>query len=61
MAPIYIPALLNVLVAIGIALLTIVVTYYSLIKGHNQLDLGEEEEIVVYGRKTKHRFIEKVS
>jgi hypothetical protein len=59
MTPIYISAVINVLVAIWIALLTIVVTYYSLIKGHKQLNLGEEEEIVVYGRKTKHRFIEK--
>lgn len=61
MAPIYIPAFLNVLVAIGIAILTIMVTYYSLIKGHCQMELGEEEEMVVYGRMTKHRFIEKAS
>lgn len=57
MVSLYIPALLNVLVAIGIALLAIVVTYYSLIKGHNQLDLGKEEDVVVYGRRIKHQYI----
>jgi hypothetical protein len=59
MTTIYIPAVINMLVAIGIALLTFAVTYYSLIKGHKQLNLGEKEEVVIYGRQIKHRFIKK--
>ena len=56
MTPVDIPLLVNILVAIGICLLTIAVVYFALIVGHKELDLGEKEEIVLYGRKAKPIF-----
>ena len=50
------PPSVNVLVAIGICLLTVAVVYFALIVGHKELDLGEEEEVMLYGRKAKPIF-----
>jgi hypothetical protein len=56
MTPVDIPLLVNIVVAIGICLLTISVVYFALIVGHKILDLGEKEEIELYGRKAKPIF-----
>ena len=56
MIPVDIPLFINIVVAIGICLLTIVVVYFALIVGHNVLDQGEKEEIELYGRKAKPIF-----
>ena len=56
MIPVDIPLFINIVVAIGICLLTIVVVYFALIVGHRVLDLGEKEEIELYGRKAKPIF-----
>ena len=47
-----IPPLINMALAIGMGILTIVVFYFALIVGHKQLDLGEKEETVCCGRNT---------
>jgi len=56
MTPVDIPLLVNIIVAIGICLLTIIVVYFALIVGNKVLDLGEKEEIELYGRKAKPVF-----
>jgi hypothetical protein len=56
MTPVDIPLLVNIVVAIGICLLTISVVYFALIVGNKVLDLGEKEEIELYGRKAKPIF-----
>ena len=48
-----IPLVIDVVVAIGIGILTIAVVYFALIVGYKQLDLGEKEETVTYGKNTK--------
>ena len=53
MDPVYISPLFEMAVAIGMIVLTIAVLYYTFIVGRIQLDLGKEEEIVLYGRNTK--------
>jgi hypothetical protein len=53
MAPVEIPLLINIIVAIGICILTIAVVYFTLIVGNKQLDLGEKEQVVLYGKETK--------
>ena len=51
--PVDIPPLVSMAVAIGIGILTIAVVYFALIVGKKQLDLGEKEETVTYGKNTK--------
>lgn len=53
MDPVYISPLFVMAVYIGMIVLTIAVLYYTFIVGRKQLDLGKEEEIVIYGRNTK--------
>ena len=48
-----IPPLINTAVAIGMGVLIIVVFYFALIVGHKQLNLGEKEETICYGKNTK--------
>jgi hypothetical protein len=48
-----IPLAINVAVAIGISILIILMLYFALIIAPKQLDLGEKEETVLYGRNTK--------
>jgi len=53
MTPVDIPIWINIIVAIGIAILTITVAYFSLVLGGRQLELGENEQVVLYGRAAK--------
>ena len=53
MTPVDISPLFQIGVALGIIVLVIAVLYFSLIAGHQQLDLGKEEEMVLYGKNTK--------
>jgi hypothetical protein len=48
-----IPFAINVIVAIGISILIILMLYFTLIVAPKQMDLGEKEETVCYGRNTK--------
>lgn len=48
-----IPSFINMAVAIGMGILAIAVSYFALIVNHKQLDLGEKEDTVTYGRNTK--------
>jgi hypothetical protein len=48
-----IPLVINVAVAIGISILTILMLYFTLIVAPKQMDLGEKEETVIYGKNTK--------
>ena len=48
-----IPLAINVAVAIGISILTILMLYFTLIVAPKQMDLGEKEETVIYGKNTK--------
>jgi len=47
------PLAIDVVVAIGISILTIYMLYITLIVSPKQMDLGEKEETVLYGRNTK--------
>ena len=51
-----IPLFVNIVVVSGICLLTIAVAYFALIVGHKVLDLGEKEEIELYGREARPIF-----
>jgi hypothetical protein len=53
MALIEIPPVIVAVVAIGIVVLTIAVTYFAIVNNCKQLGLGEKEDTVVYGRNTK--------
>jgi hypothetical protein len=53
MTPVEIPPLVNIIVAIGICILTIAIVYFTLIIGNKQLDLGEKEQVVLYGKEAK--------
>ena len=53
MALIDIPSAINVAVAIGISVLAIIMLYFTLIVSPKQLELGEKEETVLYGKNTK--------
>lgn len=57
MALVYIPAPVNVAVHVGAILVALVIAYRALIAGQKQLYLGEDEEMVVYGRKTRPQFV----
>jgi hypothetical protein len=57
MTLVYIPAAVNVAVHVGAILVALVIAYRALISERKQLYLGEDEEMVVYGRKTKPQFI----
>jgi hypothetical protein len=48
-----IPLWINIIVVIGIGILVITVVYFSLIKENRQLDLGEKEQVVLYGKEAK--------
>jgi hypothetical protein len=48
-----IPLAINVIVAIGISILIILMLYLTLIVAPKQMDLGEKEETVLYGRNSK--------
>ena len=48
-----IPLAIAAIVAIGIVVLTIAVTYFAIVKNYKQLELGEKEDTVIYGRDTK--------
>jgi hypothetical protein len=52
-ADVNIPLWINIIVAIGICVLIITVAYFALIKEIKQLDLGEKEQVVLYGAKAK--------
>ncbi len=53
MALVDIPLAIDVAVAIGISILVIIMLYFTLIVAPKQMDLGEKEETVLYGRNTK--------
>jgi hypothetical protein len=54
MNPVEIPPLfVNIIVAIGICILIITVVYFALIKENKHLDLGEKEQVVLYGKEAK--------
>lgn len=53
MALVDIPLAIDVAVAIGISILVIIMLYFTLIVAPKQMDLGENEETVLYGRNTK--------
>ena len=53
MALIDIPLAINVAVAIGISILVILMLYLTLIVAPKQLELGEKEETVLYGKNSK--------
>jgi uncharacterized membrane protein len=53
MAVAEIPLVINVVVAIGIAVLTILMLYFAVMVAPKQMDLGEKEEAVLYGKSTK--------
>ena len=53
MAVAEIPLVINVVVAIGIAVLTILMLYFAVMVAPKQMDLGEKEEEVLYGKSTK--------
>jgi hypothetical protein len=48
-----IPPVIDVVVAIGIVVLTIAAIYFAIVKNFKQLELGEKEDTVIYGRNTK--------
>jgi hypothetical protein len=48
-----IPFVINMIVAIGLVVLTIAVAYFAIAKNHKQMDLGEKEDSVIYGKNTK--------
>ena len=48
-----IPPAIDVVVAIGIGIFVISMLYITLIVAPKQMDLGEKEETVLYGRNTK--------
>jgi hypothetical protein len=48
-----IPFAIDVAVAIGISILAICMLYITLIVAPKQMDLGEKEETVLYGKNTK--------
>jgi hypothetical protein len=52
-ADVDIPLWINIIVSIGICVLTITVVYFALIKENKQLDLGEKEQVVLYGAEAK--------
>jgi hypothetical protein len=47
---------MGIIVGVGISLLAIIVVYFALVIGHKQLELGEEEELILYGRKAKPKY-----
>ena len=53
MTLVYIPFAINVTVAIGISILSILALYFTLIVAPKLMDLGEKEETVIYGKNTK--------
>jgi uncharacterized membrane protein len=53
MAVAEIPLVINVVVAIGIAVLTILMLYFAVMVAPKQMDLGEKEDAVLYGTSTK--------
>jgi|MudIll2142460700_1097286.scaffolds.fasta_scaffold1194268_1 hypothetical protein len=53
MAIVEIPFVINIVVAIGIVVLAISAAYFGLVKGNKQLDLGDKEDIVLYGKNPK--------
>jgi hypothetical protein len=53
MALVEIPLVIAAVVAIGIVILTIAVTYFAIAKNYKQLELGEKEDEVIYGMNTK--------
>ena len=53
MADAEIPFVINVVVAIGIIVLTIAAAYFGLGKGRKQLDLGEKEDMAICGKNPK--------
>jgi hypothetical protein len=52
-ADVDIPLWINIIVAIGICVLIIIVAYFALVKENKQLDLGEKEQVVLYGAEAK--------
>ena len=48
-----IPQAINVAVAIVISILTILMLYFTVIVAPKQMDLGEKEETVLYGKNSK--------
>ncbi len=48
-----IPLAINLAVAIGISILIILMLYFALIVAPKQMNLGEKEETLLYGRNTK--------
>jgi hypothetical protein len=52
-ADVDIPLWVNIIVAIGICILVISVVYFAIILGNKQLDLGEKEQVVLYGAEAK--------
>jgi hypothetical protein len=51
-----IPLFIDIIVAVGITLLAIIIFFFALVVGHKQLELGEEEELILYGRKAKPKY-----
>jgi hypothetical protein len=54
--PVDIPLFIGIVVGVGISLLAIIIVYFALVVGHKQLELGEEEELILYGRKAKPKY-----
>lgn len=53
MTSIDIPLWINIIVALGICILVIAIVYFALVLGNSQLDLGEKEQVVLYGKEAK--------